>query len=276
MAQVFNSIEEKVQYALEQSEQALLAAAQKGGEAEVSKAEFARYRIEFAFLLNERLNVNQVPVNLGDLLERLDILEQDVSNAGMGQAPPEIAEIMQRVQDLEDAPPPTSVAANGPVPAPLADRSALVRRLQALEDDVFSAAAERSTLDHRITQVEAPVIARVRAAAAAKAVAAKAAAAPRAPLTGSFGTPAQAGRNFTVQFDVSEPLVTGYARMRDDGFDVVGGSVIGARRVGGRSDRWQLLIRPSSPSDTITITATTAMRDSAGRALSTVATAPIR
>ena len=80
MAKTFNSLEEKVNFALEQSEQALIAAAQKGGEAEVSKAEFAQYRVQFALALDERLNVNQVPVNLGDLLKRLDDLEQKVAD----------------------------------------------------------------------------------------------------------------------------------------------------------------------------------------------------
>ena len=74
--------------------------------------------------LDERLNVNQVPVRLGDLLARLDTLEQEVA------------------EGLSDTPSPPS----GQVTQP-SDQSTIVRRLLALEDDVFSAASERSKLD---------------------------------------------------------------------------------------------------------------------------------
>ena len=252
MARTFNSLEEKVDFALQQSEDALLAAAQKSGEAEVSKAEFAQYRVQFAMTLDERLNVNQVPVRLGDLLERLDTLEQ------------EVAEV------LSDTPSPP----NGQVAQP-SDQSAIVRRLLALEDDVFSAASERSKLDHRIGLVEAPVATKAKVAAAALIAAAKAKAVPLEPFTGSFGTPEVAGRNFTIQFNTSEPLATGYAKVRDDGFSVVGGQVIAARRIIGRSDMWLLLIRPSSQSG-ITIISTADLRDRSGRQLETFETATIR
>ena len=164
MARTFSSLEEKVDFALQQSEDALLAAAQKGGEAEVSKAEFAQYRIQFAMTLDERLNVNQVPVRLGDLLARLDVLEQDVAEV-LGAASPEVSELLQRVQALEGAGP--SPVAGGQVAQP-GDQSAIARRLLALEDDVFSAAAERSKLDHRIGLVEAPAAEQAKAVAAAK------------------------------------------------------------------------------------------------------------
>ena len=253
MARTFNSLEEKVDFALQQSEDALLAAAQKGGEAEVSKAEFAQYRIQFAMTLDERLNVNQVPVRLGDLLERLDTLEQEVA------------------EGLSAAPSPPSGQATQP-----SDQSTIVRRLLALEDDVFSAASERSKLDHRIGLIEAPVAEKAKAVAAAAEAVAEARALPQEPFTGSFETPEAAGRNFTVQFNTSEPLATGYAKVRDDGFSVVGGQVIAARRVIGRSDKWLLLIRPSSQSGGITITSSTALRDRSGRQLSTFETATVR
>ena len=272
MARTFSSLEEKVDFALQQSEDALLAAAQKGGEAEVSKAEFAQYRIQFAMTLDERLNVNQVPVRLGDLLARLDVLEQDVAEV-LGAASPEVSELLQRVQALEGAAP--SPVAGGQVAQP-GDQSAIARRLLALEDDVFSAASERSKLDHRIGLVEAPAAEQAKAVAAAKIAVAAALALPQEPFTGSFGTPEAAGRNFTIQFDASEPLATGYAKVRDEGFSVVGGNIIAARRVNGRSDMWQLLIRPSSQSDGILITPSTALRDRSGRQLSTFETATIR
>ena len=253
MARTFNSLEEKVDFALQQSEDALLAAAQKSGEAEVSKAEFAQYRVQFAMTLDERLNVNQVPVRLGDLLDRLDTLEQEVA------------------EGLSAAPSPPSGQATQP-----SDQSTIVRRLLALEDDVFSAASERSKLDHRIGLVEAPAVVKAKAVAAAALAVAAARALPQEPFTGSFGTPEAAGRNFTVQFNTSEPLATGYAKVRDDGFSVVGGQVIAARRVNGRSDMWQLLIRPNSQNGEISIYPSTALMDRSGRQLEAFETVTIR
>ena len=253
MARRFNSLEEKVDFALQQSEDALLAAAQKSGEAEVSKAEFAQYRVQFAMTLDERLNVNQVPVRLGDLLQRLDTLEQEVAEGLSNTLSPPSGQVTQP-----------------------SDQSSIVRRLLALEDDVFSAALERSKLDGRIGLVEAPVAEKAKAVAAAALAVSEARALPQEPFTGSFETPEAAGRNFTVQFNTSEPLATGYAKVRDDGFSVVGGQVIAARRVIGRSDKWLLLIRPSSQSGGITITSSTALRDRSGRQLETFETATIR
>ena len=253
MARTFSSLEEKVDFALQQSEDALLAAARKSGEAEVSKAEFAQYRIQFAMTLDERLNVNQVPVRLGDLLERLDTLEQEVAD-GLAT---------------------TSSPPSGQVTQP-SDQSAIVRRLLALEDDVFSAALERSKLDHRIGLVEAPAAEKAKAVAAAKVAAEKAKALPQEPFIGSFDMPEAVARNVTVQFHTSEPLATGYAKVRDNGFIVSGGKVIAARRVDGRSDIWQLLIRPSNRSGSVTITPSTALRDRSGRQLSTFGSATLR
>ena len=253
MARTFNSLEEKVDFALQQSEDALLAAAQKSGEAEVSKAEFAQYRVQFAMTLDERLNVNQVPVRLGDLLQRLDTLEQEVA------------------EGLSDTPSPPS----GQVTQP-SDQSTIVQRLLALEDDVFSAASERSKIDHRLGLIEAPVAAKAQVAAAAALIVAKAKAIPLEPFTGSFDMPEAVARNFTVQFHTSEPLATGYAKVRDDGFAVDGGEVIAARRVNGRSDIWQLLIRPSSQSGPIVITSSADLRGRSGRQLSTFESATIR
>ena len=253
MARTFNSLEEKVDFALQQSEDALIAAAQKGGEAEVSKAEFAQYRIQFAMTLDERLNVNQVPVRLGDLLERLDTLEQQVAEGLSGTPSPPSGQVTQP-----------------------SDQSTIVRRLLALEDDVFSAASERSKIDHRLGLIEAPVAAKAQVAAAAALIVAKAKAIPLEPFTGSFGTPEAAGHHYTIRFDTSQPLATGYAKVRDDGFSVVGGQVIAARRVNGRSDQWQLLIRPSSPNGAINMAPTSSLRDRAGRQLETFETVTIR
>ena len=260
MARTFNSLEEKVDFALQQSEDALLAAAQKSGEAEVSKAEFAQYRVQFAMTLDERLNVNQVPVRLGDLLQRLDTLEQEVAE-GLSSG--------QVTQANTTSPP------SGQVTQP-SDQSTIVRRLLALEDDVFSAASERSKIDHRLGLIEAPVAAKAQVAAAAALIVAKAKAIPLEPFTGSFDMPEAVSRNFTVQFHTSEPLATGYAKVRDDGFAVDGGEVIAARRVDGRSDIWQLLIRPSSQSGPIVITSSAALRGRSGRQLSTFESATIR
>ena len=78
------TLEERIRLCEKRAETAILAAARKSGEAEVSKAEFQQYRIELAMLLNDRLNVDQVPVNLGDLLQRLEVLEAKM----YGWAPP--------------------------------------------------------------------------------------------------------------------------------------------------------------------------------------------
>ena len=71
------TMEEKVQIAVEVAESALLAAAQKVAEHPVTQADWSKFRIELAFLLNERLNTSdQRPIDFSDIMDRVDVLER--------------------------------------------------------------------------------------------------------------------------------------------------------------------------------------------------------
>ena len=71
------TMEEKVQIAVEVAESALLAAAQKVAEHPVTQADWSEFRIELAFLLNERLNTDdQRPIDFSDIMDRVDTLER--------------------------------------------------------------------------------------------------------------------------------------------------------------------------------------------------------
>ena len=71
------TMEEKVQIAVEVAESALLAAAQKVSEHPVTQADWSKFRIELAFLLNERLNTSdQRPIDFSDIMDRVDTLER--------------------------------------------------------------------------------------------------------------------------------------------------------------------------------------------------------
>ena len=221
MAQVL-TIEEKVQIAMDRSEEALIAAARKSGRAEVSRAEFARYRIEFAFLLNERLNVNQVPVNLGDLLHRIDAIEahgggSDVTDLlrRVGAAEDRDVDLRERIDALESGSGPSNAQASAPVPLPP-------------------------------PPAPAPV---------------------KLPLALSFHSLQPSGRDYLLKFNTTRPISNGYADVRDRGFSIVGGEIVGARRQQGRSDRWQILIRPSGRSGALSVSASPFLTDCDGDGL---------
>ena len=68
-------------------------------------------------------------------------------------------------------------------------------------------------------------------------------------LTASFASvPAShdGSAAFTLRVAFSEAISTGFRTMRDDAFEVAGGTVRRAKRVDGRSDLWQLTVKPSS------------------------------
>ncbi|MCY4573589.1 MAG: hypothetical protein OXF01_12400, partial [Gemmatimonadetes bacterium] len=77
-------------------------------------------------------------------------------------------------------------------------------------------------------------------------------------LTASFGgMPAShTGEPFTFQLTFSEePHSVGYRKLRDDAFDVSGGSVQKAkRRTSGSNQDWNITVEPTSANDTVTIT----------------------
>ena len=69
------------------------------------------------------------------------------------------------------------------------------------------------------------------------------------PLTASFrNVPAEHdGENaFTFEVEFSEAVGTSYTVLRDEAFDVSDGDVMRARRVEGRSDRWEITVEPDS------------------------------
>ena len=51
---------------------------------------------------------------------------------------------------------------------------------------------------------------------------------------------------FTLRASFSEPIAIGYKAFGDHSFDVTGGSVTRARRVNGRSDLWEITVKPSA------------------------------
>ena len=135
------------------------------------------------------------------------------------------------------------------------------KRQQAQADTLRAAAARREKEAQRLRAVvEAARLER------AKAVAPKMAALP--PLTGEFDTAsiARAGNLAMVRVAFSRALGTGYANVRDNGFRVSGGRVIGARRVDRRSDLWEITIAADGPS-AMGIVSTETLRGRAGASL---------
>ena len=51
---------------------------------------------------------------------------------------------------------------------------------------------------------------------------------------------------FTFRASFSEPIAIGYRTFRDHSFEVTGGTVTRARRVNGRSDLWEITVKPSA------------------------------
>ena len=90
------------------------------------------------------------------------------------------------------------------------------------------------------------------------------------PLEGSFTSYPKSieGAVFKIQVAFNQPLSVGYATIRDHGFTVLGGYVTGARRVDGRSDRWEIKIRKDGGTKAITITSTAALKAKGNRGLS--------
>ena len=78
------------------------------------------------------------------------------------------------------------------------------------------------------------------------------------PLTASFsGTPPahDGSAAFTFRLQFSEPVGVGYATLRDAALSATGGAVRKAKRVDGRSDLWEIEVKPDSDADvTVTLT----------------------
>ena len=140
-------------------------------------------------------------------------------------------------------------------------KQAREKRQQARADELRASAVRRAIEAQRLrNEVEA---ARQRRA---QAIAPKVAALP--PLTGEFefGLVSVKGRVYKKRITFNRPLATGYATIRDQGFDVTGGRVTGARRVDRRSDRWELTIQSDGSSDMV-VKSTNALRGKGGRTL---------
>ena len=140
-------------------------------------------------------------------------------------------------------------------------KQARERRKQAQADELRASAARREAEAQRLRDVvEATRQQR------AQAIAPKVAALP--PLTGEFefGLVSVKGRIYRKRITFNRPLATGYATVRDQGFNVTGGLVTGARRVDRRSDRWELTIRSDGSGD-MTVITTDALRGKGGRTL---------
>ena len=73
------------------------------------------------------------------------------------------------------------------------------------------------------------------------------------------------GGSFYIYAEFSEELRSGFRDVRDHGFDVENGEVIGVNRVRGRSDLWRICVRPERFAD-CTITSTDALIGTSGQA----------
>ena len=83
---------------------------------------------------------------------------------------------------------------------------------------------------------------------------------PRAPLTVRFESlPAghDGSTEFALQLVFSEPIWLTEAVIRTQALTVTGGRVTGTRRVGGRSDRWEITIQPNANDVSISLLPTT-------------------
>ena len=143
------------------------------------------------------------------------------------------------------------------------------KRKQARADELRASAARREKEAQRL---------RDKAEAArqqrAKDVAFKVAALPQ--LTGEFesGLVSRQGKIYKKRITFNRPLATGYATVRDQGFNVTGGRVTGARRVDRRSDRWELTIQSDGSGD-MSVVSTDALYGKGGQFLATPVTATI-
>ena len=141
------------------------------------------------------------------------------------------------------------------------------KRQQAQADELRASAARREKEAQRLRDVvEAARQERARVVAATPKVTAR-----WPPLTGEFdrglGVKLRA-RPIRKRITFNRPLATGYATVRDQGFNVTGGRVTGARRVDRRSDRWELTIVSDRSGDMVVVS-TDALRGKGGRTLGT-------
>ena len=136
-------------------------------------------------------------------------------------------------------------------------------RQRAQRVEIRAAAARREKEAQRLRDVVAAAHHK-----RAQALASKMAALP--PLTGEFepGLVFHEGVIYRKRITFNRPLATGYATVRDQGFDVTGGRITSARRVDRRSDRWELTIY-SNGSGNMVIASTDALRGRGGRTLQT-------
>ena len=149
-----------------------------------------------------------------------------------------------------------------------AGRAEMLARYQAIADKILAqdAAQQKAQRVFR-DQHQSDRLRRVKAAVP------KVAASP--PLSGSFDPqpssmserePTPAGE-VRIRVTFNQPLASGYATVRDQGFTVDGGRITGAKRVDGRSDRWELTVQTVGDPSEISITSTDALRAKGGRVL---------
>ena len=142
-------------------------------------------------------------------------------------------------------------------------REAKKKRQQAQANELRASAARREKEAQRLRDVvEAARQERAKVIAASPKVIAL------PPLIGEFesGLVSSEGRVYRKRITFNRPLGTGYATVRDQGFNVTGGRVTGARRVDRRSDRWELTIHSDGSGD-VTIVSTDFLRGKGGKLL---------
>ena len=143
-----------------------------------------------------------------------------------------------------------------------AGRAALMAKYQAMADKILAQDAARQKAQGVVRDQH--LIARQTRA---KAAAAKVAALP--PLEGSFDPQSIStkGSVYQIMVTFNQPLASGYATVRDQGFLVEGGRITRARRVDGRSDKWELTIQKTGDLSEVNVTSTESLRAKGNRGL---------
>ena len=143
-----------------------------------------------------------------------------------------------------------------------AGRAAMMARYQAMADKILAQDAARNEAQ-RIVRDSHNSDRRTKANEAMPKVDAL------PPLSGEFGLPQWTGVGdvYRVKVTFNQPLASGYATVRDQGFTVDGGQITRAKRVDGRSDKWELSIQKTGSPSLIRITSTDALRAKGNRSL---------
>ena len=143
-----------------------------------------------------------------------------------------------------------------------AGRAAMMAKYQAMADKILARDAARDKAQRTVRDQHVSDR-RTQVRLAAKKVSAL------PSLSGEFDpqTISIKGSVYRIMVTFNQPLTSGYATIRDQGFTVEGGRITRAGRVNGRSDKWELTIQTVGVPLEISIASTTALRAKGNRGL---------